>query len=100
AFQTITNAIVDDFATNADRTFTLRLFNATSNGVPFDPLFGTPTNALVTIVNNDSVLSFSSTTYSVNENIVGGNAIITVSRLVSSTGPVTVNYTTANGTAT
>ncbi|HEX2951809.1 MAG TPA: carbohydrate-binding protein, partial [Armatimonadota bacterium] len=43
-------------------------------------------------------LQFSSATYTVNEN--GSNALITLSRANGSEGPVSVNYTTSNGTAT
>jgi hypothetical protein len=44
------------------------------------------------------VLQFSNATYSVNEN--GGTATITVTRTNGSTGSVSVNYATSNGTAT
>jgi hypothetical protein len=44
------------------------------------------------------VLAFGAATYSVAEN--GGNATITVNRTGGSSGQVTVNYATANGTAT
>ncbi len=43
-------------------------------------------------------LAFSNTSYSVNEN--AGTATITVNRTGGSTGSVTVNYATSNGTAT
>src|SRR5205823_9524765 len=64
---------------------------------------GTPSTAVLTILDNDvaqssSLLQFSAATYSVNEN--GGSAVITVSRTGSSSGTVSVNYATSDGSAT
>lgn len=43
------------------------------------------------------ILDFSSASYSVNEG--GGSVLVTVNRSISSEGPITVNYATANNTA-
>src|SRR6185295_12725421 len=45
-------------------------------------------------------LSFSVANYFVNENVVGSNALITVTRSGGAIGNVTVNYATADGSAT
>jgi|GEM_PF-6383715 len=47
---------------------------------------------------NNGTIDFATTDYSVNEN--GGTATITVTRSGGKVGPVTVDYGTANGTAT
>ena len=55
---------------------------------------------IVTIIDDDSTIGFSQATYSVNEKVVGGNAIITVVRVGATNGSVAVNYaTTLGGTA-
>ena len=55
--------------------------------------------ATLTIVSDDSVLGFSSSSHSVNENALGGRATINVTRTGSTNGLVSVNYATASGTA-
>ena len=58
------------------------------------------TNAVLTIVNNNFTaghVSFTSATYGTNENI--GPALITVNRLGGSSGVLTVNIATSDGTA-
>ncbi len=45
-------------------------------------------------------LAFSSATYNVNENVMGGTVTLTVSRTSGSDGAVSVNYATSDGTAT
>src|SRR5204863_2536358 len=58
---------------------------------------GDLTNAIVTIIDNESALSFSSASYTVAEN--EGSASITVVRSNYLAQLVSVNFSTANGTA-
>lgn len=105
AVRTYTLPIIDGAGTNVDRVFTTLLLNP----INYDAVLGTNldftilgaiTNATVTIQDNDSVLGFAFANYSVNENVIGGNAVITVVRLGGAVGPVSVNYGATNGTAT
>ena len=56
-----------------------------------------PTSAVVTIVDNDTILSFSQASYSFSEKV--GVAEITVLRTNGIRGAASVNYATADGTA-
>ncbi len=93
--QTFSVPILDDFVAEGNETINLTLSNPTGGAT-----LGSPSSAVLTIVNVPKVgsLQFSSSTYSVNEN--GGSATITVSRINGSEGSVTVHYATSNGTAT
>ena len=71
----------------------MTLFNPTGGAT-----LGTPSNAVVTIVDNDSVIAFSTATYSVIEN--AGVARITVTRMGGATDFASVGFFTADGTAT
>jgi uncharacterized delta-60 repeat protein/uncharacterized repeat protein (TIGR01451 family) len=73
---------------DSDRTFSINLFNATG-GAQLIP----PSTATVTITNDISGISFSSSDYRVNEN--GGAATITVLRSNYTNSIVAVNYATA-----
>jgi len=92
--KTFTIPLVNDSNVEANETVSLFLLNPTGGAT-----LGTK-NATLTIVNDDvpGTIGFSSTSYSINEN--GTSATITISRTVSSNGAVSVNYSTANGTAT
>jgi uncharacterized delta-60 repeat protein len=93
-FQSFNVTILDDFIVNADRTVGLALGGFT-NAAP-----GGQTNAVLTIVNDEGQLGFSSPTYSVSEGSVSGAATITVTRAGGSAGPASANFaTTTNGTA-
>lgn len=85
--------VFDDLTINASRTLTVSLSNPTGGAS-----LGTPRTATVTIVNNDDVLGFNISDYSVSENAT--QAVITVERTGASVGTVTVDYTTMDGTAT
>ncbi len=95
--QTITVAITDDAADEADETFTVALSNPTGGAT-----LGTSTST-VTILDNDAapqpgVLSIDPTSVSVNEN--AGTVTLTVRRASGTSGAVSAAFTTANGTAT
>ncbi|NDA67422.1 MAG: hypothetical protein EBY09_12415, partial [Verrucomicrobia bacterium] len=83
--------IRDNFATNLNRTVNLRLSNFVGGATPGI------TNAVLTIMDNDSVVGFSATNYTVMENDT--NAFITILRSGATTLPVLVNFTTTAGTA-
>ncbi len=97
--KTFTVTVFDDSATNVDRTVHLTLSNPKNLSNPFQnpPIVGTPGVATLSILDNDSVLGFAVSSYSVSEN--AGNAIIAVQRLGGSLGTATVNYATSDGTA-
>ena len=90
----VTISILDDTRTNIDRFFTAQL------SVPSNPaLVGVQSNTVVTIVDNDSVVSYSQPVYVARE--TDGSALITVVRQGGLTDAVTVQYgTTTNGSAT
>jgi len=63
--------------------------------------FGDQPTAVLTIINDDSEINFSSATYTVPKNAVNGAATVNIVRLGSTFGTSTVNFsTTAGGTAT
>jgi hypothetical protein len=94
ASKTFNVSITQDVSVESDETVNLTLSNPGGGAV-----LGTNT-AVLTILDDDSpgTLQFSSATYSVNEG--GGTATITVPRTGGSTGAVSVDYATSDGTAT
>lgn len=95
--KTITVPILDDATFEGEETFTVNLSNATGGAT-----LGTPTSATVTIQEDDAPpaagsLQFASDTAMLAEN--GGSFTVTVTRSGGSFGTVTVNYSTADGTA-
>ncbi len=93
----ITIPIIDDFIVNLPRTVNLALSNPQP---PNGPSIGNQANADLTIINDDSAVSFSAPTYSVNEDISSGLATLLLVRSGSTNGPLSVDFaTTTNGTA-
>ena len=98
--QTITVAITDDAIDENDETFTVAISNATGGAT-----LGTVTTSTATIVDNDvdpvlvpGTLSIAPASTSVNEG--AGTVTFTVNRTGGSDGAVSVDFATANGTAT
>jgi uncharacterized delta-60 repeat protein len=93
--QTVTIPVLDDGVITPDLTVNLAL-----NPVP-PAAFGNQPTATLTIINDDSTVSFSNATYTVSKNAVNGAATINIVRVGSVSGTSTVSFsTTTNGTAT
>ena len=94
-FKTIYVPVMDDLVITSNLTVNMSL----SNPTPGTGL-GDQGNAVLTIINDDSLVEFQSATYSVPKNTVNGVATIDIIRLGSTSGSCTVNFATGtNGTA-
>lgn len=97
--QTVTVNITNDTDVESNETFLMQIGTPTGGAV-----LGTATQTAVTIVDNDSPVAVPGTftiappTLNVNEG--AGTATFTVNRSGGSDGAVTVDFATANGTAT
>ena len=96
--RTISISLLDDTNYEGDETFSVSLSNAQGGAT-----IGAPASAAVTISENDAPpaagsLRLSGSTYTVAEN--AASQLITVNRVGGSFGAVTVDYATANGSAT
>jgi len=90
--------VLDDQDYEGDETVSLSLSGPTNGAV-----LGNPSDATLTITENDSPpsagsLQFSGAAYSVGE--AAGDATVTVTRTGGSAGTVSADYATSNGTAT
>jgi len=87
--------VMDDGVVTPNLTVNLAITNPTPPAV-----IGNQPTAVLTIINDDSTVSFSSSTYSVPKNIVSGEAAINIVRLGGTSGTTTVSFaTTSGGTA-
>ena len=94
-FETVGVPVMDDTIVTNNLTVNLSLTN-----IPPAVLGAQPT-AVLTIINDDSAVSFSAANYSVTKNVLGGFATIDVIRQGGINGTCSVNLvTTTNGTAT
>ncbi|SVB35090.1 uncharacterized protein METZ01_LOCUS187944, partial [marine metagenome] len=92
--QTVDVDILDDSEVEPNETIDLQLSDFT------DGTQGLQSRALIEIVSDDSVLSFSAPTYSIGEGVKSGFARIQVDRLGANIGETSVAFVTAtNGTA-
>jgi uncharacterized delta-60 repeat protein len=95
-FETVKVPVMDDFVITPDLTVNLALSNPTPPAG-----IGNQATAVLTIINDDSAVSFSSVAYQVSKNTATGLATINVLRQGSASGSCTVAFaTTTNGTAT
>jgi uncharacterized delta-60 repeat protein len=93
--QVVQIPVMDDGVVTPDLTVNLALTPQTPAGV------GNQIAAVLTIVNVDSVIAFSTSTYQVPKNVVNGVAAVNVVRQGSTTGTASVVFnTTSGGTAT
>jgi hypothetical protein len=86
--------ILNDGDDETNEVFAIRLFNPVNAGLH------SPSNAVVTILDDDGPGSFAFAAVSNSAAEAAGAAEIAVLRLWGSQGAVTVNYSTSNGTAT
>lgn len=93
--QTVLVPIIDDFQITSNKTINLVLSNPSAPAI-----LGDQTNAVLTIINTDSAITFSSPTYQVAKNIPTGVANINIIRNGGVNNIATVGFaTTTNGTA-
>ncbi len=91
--ETVLVPVIDDHVITPNLTVNLALSNPTSPAI-----LGNQPTATLTIVNDDSAVSFSSTYYSQDKNVPTGVAIIDILRQGGTNGTSTVNfYTVTNG---
>jgi uncharacterized repeat protein (TIGR01451 family)/uncharacterized delta-60 repeat protein len=89
----------DDRLTDGDKTITLQLSSPfhVSGNTNAPAILGARTNATLTILDDDSIVAFAASSFSVSEG--GGTALIDVERLGGAIGPATVRFATSNNTA-
>jgi formylglycine-generating enzyme required for sulfatase activity len=96
ASKPITVPIANDSTPESSESFTVTLSNPTGGA-----MLGSPVTATVTISDDDppppGTLQFAQANYSVNEN--AGTVTLSVTRASGSSGAVSVQYATANGSA-
>ena len=100
-YETVTVPVTNTFIVESNKIANLSLLNPTNLtiGAP-QPVLGLQPTATLTILNVNSAVSFSGSTYRVPKNVANGTAIITVVRNASSIGPASLLFsTTTNGTA-
>lgn len=89
--KTVNVTVTNDLVVNIDRTVNLVLSNFVSAAA------GNQTNATLTLINDDTQIGFSTATYSVNENVVGGFIQISVIRSGSTLGSASADFLTSAG---
>jgi len=89
---TFTVPIINNGLVNGNKTFSVILTNPTAPGV-----LVAPSTAVVTIIDSNTGLNFSSASYSVNKS--GGAAMITVLRTDNTNLTTTVDFVATNGSA-
>ena len=96
--QTVNIPIHDTGNQSSNLTVKLVLSNAILGTTNY-PNYGAFTNALITITNTDlpGTVQFTASSYNVNEN--GGSAIVPIVRTGGSSGSLSVQFYTVNGTA-
>ena len=94
ADKTISVPLINDSLTEPAETFAVTLGN------PAGVLLGTAKVATVTLADGDSAMQFSVAGVSVAESVASGNVVLSVTRTGTSSGPASISYATADGTAT
>jgi hypothetical protein len=98
--KTFTVPLINAGGIGGNKSFFVNMVNPLLNGSSAPSLFGTVTNTVVTIANDNNygVFQFSAPSYVVNE-ATNGFATITVVRAGSTLGSATLDVATADGTA-
>jgi uncharacterized delta-60 repeat protein len=98
--KTFTVPLINGGGIGGTKTFFVKMLNPLLNGSSAPSLFGTITNTVATIVNDNNygVFQFSAPSYVVNE-ATNGLATVTVVRTGSALSSATLNVATADGTA-
>ena len=99
SIKTLIVPLLNDGLVEGDEFVHLRLFNPIVNTLPNNTALGNITNALLIIADDDFYgdLQFAAPNFFVNEN--GGTATIKVLRVGGSSQPISIRYSTRNGTA-
>jgi uncharacterized delta-60 repeat protein len=92
-FRLIAIPLIDNNQVDGDRTFRVLLHDSVGAALGSQPTAG------VTIIEDDTLIEFSASNYSVNESTTSGGAVITVLRSGAMHNTVSVRFSTANGTA-
>lgn len=95
---TVQIPVLDDTEVEPDRIAELFLANPAGTGAEAPTLGFQPTARLV-ITSDDSEVNFGAPSFSVGESISSGSAAITITRSGAVSLPVTVTFSTADGTA-
>ena len=91
-FETIPINIYQQNTVDGPETFQVVLTNASAG-----TQISSPAAAVITIIGDVTGFQLATNAYSVGEN--GGSVVVTVNRLNASTGAVSVNYSTSDGSA-
>jgi uncharacterized delta-60 repeat protein len=93
-FRTITIPLRDDFLAEEEEFFAIQLRDPVGGSIGRQPV------TTVIIESNDTQISFANPVFVVNENAPGARANITIVRTGVSSRPITVQFSTADDTAT
>ncbi|HXF09632.1 MAG TPA: Calx-beta domain-containing protein [Desulfuromonadaceae bacterium] len=93
--QAVTVPLISSVSLLPSVTVNMSLTNVTAPGE-----IGNQPDAVLTIINNLSAVSFTATNYSVGKNVISGMGVLNVARIGGTNDPCSVGfYTTTNGTA-
>lgn len=92
-FRTISVEIIDDFLPEPNEYLAVSLTDPVGGAIGRQPV------TTIEIVSDDTRISFASDAFVVNENSPGSRANITLTREGISSGPITVLFSTSDGTA-
>ncbi|MES2682807.1 MAG: Calx-beta domain-containing protein [Pseudomonadota bacterium] len=95
----VRTTLIGDSEIEGDETFTVTLSNPNNASQPADS-DTTPRTATGTITDDDFRFELATATTTVDEGVMGGNAVITVNRIGRSLAPATVDFAVTAGTAT
>lgn len=98
--QTITVPIIDNSSTEGTTTFSVTLSNPLGGGDTGAPRLGTPSTAVVSIIDNDATtFQFASSSYTANSQAGAVNVVAVLSRIGDPNTTYSVSYATSDLTA-